>query len=165
VFGILALVSFLLFAASFGFYLRSLWVDDVWAQFTSEMNVVASVQSNRGSLNIFYADGRYLVDRGATDVRLRHYSGPARAVTGAPYGLTPRMGFAYRPLPPNGALMMFPHWAIVFGSAVIPAWWVIAWSRRRLWRRRNPTACGNCGYDLRASEGVCPECGKLVSDR
>jgi hypothetical protein len=34
----------------------------MWVQFTSEMNAVASVQSNRGSLNVFFADPRYLID-------------------------------------------------------------------------------------------------------
>jgi hypothetical protein len=47
---------------------------------------------------------------------------------------------------------------------------VIAWGRAQ-WRRRHPTEteygvalprCGGCGYDLRSSPDVCPECGTPV---
>jgi len=52
-----------------------------------------------------------------------------------------------------------PHWfaAVLFG---IPA---LAWLSG-VWRDRGhypPGHCRNCGYDLRASAGTCPECGSV----
>lgn len=50
-----------------------------------------------------------------------------------------------------------PFWFLAMLPLAVPALVL----RRRLRRRRYKMAgrCGGCGYDLRASEGVCPECG------
>lgn len=44
---------------------------------------------------------------------------------------------------------------------LLPACWVwLAWRKRaQAVRRRSPNRCVRCGYDLRASAGLCPECG------
>src|SRR4051812_36316956 len=56
------------------------------------------------------------------------------------------------------------EWAILaFVSAVggkIMIWLAIRTSRAEMRRRRG--LCGNCGYDLRASEERCPECGQPI---
>ena len=50
-----------------------------------------------------------------------------------------------------------PHWFLSLVFAVLPALWV------RRWRNRIPPGhCKRCGYDLRASEGRCPECGTAI---
>ena len=51
-------------------------------------------------------------------------------------------------------------WPIMLACAVLPALWL--WSFRRRARERRLQGSGHCvacGYDLRASEGRCPECG------
>ena len=57
--------------------------------------------------------------------------------------------------------VMVPHWLILVLALV-----AFGESSRRLWRGRrsvrwaNAGRCGGCGYDLRATPGRCPECGK-----
>jgi hypothetical protein len=52
-------------------------------------------------------------------------------------------------------VMAAPFWFIVLATAIPPA----LWSRNR--RRRLPDGlCHFCGYDLRATPGRCPECGR-----
>ena len=54
-----------------------------------------------------------------------------------------------------------PHWfaAVLFAGA--PARWLVVRQRTRARRREN--LCGDCGYDLRASPGRCPECGATAA--
>ncbi len=54
-----------------------------------------------------------------------------------------------------------PHWFLVLVFAILPAWWCIAFVRRR----HVPSGhlcCRQCGYDLRASIDRCPECGTPI---
>jgi hypothetical protein len=65
--------------------------------------------------------------------------------------------------PPQATLnVMFPLWAAALLMASLPAY--------RLWRdhrshrarrRESEGRCLNCGYDLRATPGRCPECGAV----
>ncbi len=49
------------------------------------------------------------------------------------------------------------YWLIALLAAVLPVLWIWTDARRR--RRIARGQCGNCGYDMRGSEGACPECG------
>lgn len=50
-----------------------------------------------------------------------------------------------------------PHWFLALLLAILPAIWL------RRWRDRIPPGhCLQCGYDLRASEERCPECGTEI---
>jgi hypothetical protein len=61
--------------------------------------------------------------------------------------------------------LVLPHWAaaLLFLLAATPFLALIrrAWRRRRRLRRN---LCLQCGYDLRASGSLCPECGTAVAD-
>ena len=55
-----------------------------------------------------------------------------------------------------------PYPALYASLAVCPAVWLALWGRerRRVAARRTET-CVACGYDLRATPGQCPECGRV----
>ena len=56
-----------------------------------------------------------------------------------------------------------PFWLLAGAAAVLPA---ARWARRRRVQRRAALGqCLACGYDLRASPGRCPECGKAADPR
>ena len=54
-----------------------------------------------------------------------------------------------------------PCWAVVVSTGVLPGLWVRQWRirRRKRWREARGL-CPGCGYDLRATPGRCPECGR-----
>jgi hypothetical protein len=63
-------------------------------------------------------------------------------------------------LPVHYQVLKVPYWLIIALCGLLPAHSLLgvpAALRRR--RRRLKGLCMHCGYDLRASEGRCPECG------
>jgi len=53
--------------------------------------------------------------------------------------------------------LAIPYWLVAILTAVWPAMRIRSILRR--WRRVRLNLCIDCGYDLRASSGKCPECG------
>jgi hypothetical protein len=84
------------------------------------------------------------------------------------YGTEPNaLGFAYDDtgrshldgLDEDQVAFVVPHWFWVAAFALPPVLRLLAWRRRR--RRVRLGHCPACGYDLRASTGRCPECGRI----
>jgi hypothetical protein len=62
--------------------------------------------------------------------------------------------------------VVFPHGALVVVFALLPLLKATQLARRAIARRRISRGfCGKCGYDLRASDGRCPECGETFTSR
>ncbi len=56
--------------------------------------------------------------------------------------------------------IIVPYWLLSIVFALVPAWWLKRWRRRRREAQRERKGlCPLCGYDLRASPERCPECG------
>lgn len=53
-----------------------------------------------------------------------------------------------------------PLWAIVVLSSILPA--ILVRHNVRLRNMRRAGLCPTCGYDLRATPGRCPECGRAA---
>jgi hypothetical protein len=62
-----------------------------------------------------------------------------------------------RPTPNPTSAIALPFWFLILVFAALPALRMMGW--RRGIRRQRRGRCSQCGYDLRASPGRCPECG------
>lgn len=87
-----------------------------------------------------------------------------------------RLGFRYQPIfsqsrdatgqvsvERRGLRLASPAWALLVIFAAYPLAILCSALRRRQRRRR--CLCVSCGYDLRASPGRCPECGRAATNR
>ena len=57
--------------------------------------------------------------------------------------------------------MWAPSWFVPLISALLPARWGYVWMREKKRKRRG--LCTQCGYDLRGSREICPECGRAIA--
>jgi hypothetical protein len=63
----------------------------------------------------------------------------------------------------GGTLCAIPFWAPTLAASLLPLVWLFHRLRQR--RRRALNSCPTCGYDLRATPGLCPECGTAAGPR
>lgn len=60
-------------------------------------------------------------------------------------------------------LVTIPYWPFLLLLTMLPTLWLRRFRReRRQGRWEHQGFCRECGYDLRASEGKCPECGLAI---
>ena len=89
-----------------------------------------------------------------------------------PWGARGRFGFAYRtggssypstygPYTSRSLFVGFPWGVVLLALGILPVTWLVG-ARRDHRRRKLRLAgrCEGCGYDLRATPGRCPECGR-----
>jgi hypothetical protein len=84
----------------------------------------------------------------------------------------PRDDTGYPPPPPDPdpqwtrryhvTAVSTPHWFIALLFAIMPTIWLRSCLREG--RRRQIGLCENCGYDLQATPGRCPECGMVPGE-
>ena len=67
-----------------------------------------------------------------------------------------------RNLPRDHVSVVVPFWMLLAGVAIPTA---LLWHRDGRRDRRRPGHCQRCGYDLRGSKKVCPECGTAIPAR
>ena len=72
-----------------------------------------------------------------------------------------RLGFARFDSPSGAVEVVMPLWPLAVATALLPAAYVVTVRRRR--RRFRSGHCRSCGYDLRATPGRCPECGRAAA--
>lgn len=133
---------------------------------------IQGIASHRGKVLVTFTNVSFGSERGLTAVADSAPAGDFEEVRqfvfdGATYRRQ-RWGFgvsasAPGDLPGAGkqSTICVPEWFLVGLLAIGPSMWAPRAVRRR--RRMRRGLCGSCGYDLRFSEGRCPECGAAVS--
>ena len=63
-----------------------------------------------------------------------------------------------------GWAIAVPHLFLIAVLLILPAWWLlVVRNRHEIEARREFGLCRHCGYDLRESPEVCPECGNQTT--
>jgi len=77
------------------------------------------------------------------------------------------LGFGY--VNANGSVpgfrqrfLLLPAWFLCLVTGAAPALWAVRLATDRRRRRIRRGLCAGCGYDLRATPGRCPECGRIA---
>ena len=64
----------------------------------------------------------------------------------------------------SGWAIAVPHLFLIAVLLIVPAWWLlVVRNRHEIDARREFGLCRHCGYDLRESPEVCPECGNQAT--
>jgi hypothetical protein len=170
-FDVLAAGSLVLCLAAAGAWGRSYWVSQD-ASLEAAARVV-SVSASGGEFLAFSVPSyfvRYFVPPSTPQWKLGTSATIdllELAVFLAPDAHRPVAGFFYSNMIRGGersVVVAVPMYAVTAALAVLPAAAVARHvRRRRRGRRKLAGCCVTCGYDLRATPGRCPECGRVAA--
>ena len=166
----LVLLSTLLFVVNALLWVRSHWIgDEITAGApTSSAFYHVGVLSGRGIIGLGFGWDRSSSRLSRRRGRWKTTPSPipvhvdAARLNGSVNGWALEAGDAligsFEPGGDRLILLVLPCWVIALFTIVPPA----AWVGRRLAKPRRRGICLVCGYDLRASKNICPECGTPV---
>jgi hypothetical protein len=180
-------LSLLLLLATAGAWARSYWVDDdlSWCGWPADRSVLNKYEINCARGGILFAVWRFPSDivympHGTDfqrklvsardypifgDVVLPSYLSPKpRRYAGLGFEWIPQFNTQLIPHTPTDSVfksLTVPLYFLCLLFAILPAHFLLRLRRRRhIARRLALGCCIHCGYDLRASSGRCPECGR-----
>ncbi len=153
-------ISFTLFIALLGIATRTYFARDILGLQSSPYHAVW-IEFPRGSIQFTSRSSTRAEDH-RTGWKVLPPSNPSGVQTVLGFGLfhNPRLFIR----DPSGTrwigmtLLVMPLWPWAALAALLPT----AWARRKA-KRRRAHICANCGYDLRATPGRCPECGAIAT--
>jgi hypothetical protein len=150
---IVAAVSLLLCLASAVLWLRSHWAHDA-VSYTTEQGYVW-VGGRDGEVHVYWRVMRPPEELWGWNYE-RSGVGDVRSVLGpADREVGPVEFWDWRP----DWWVCVRCWGLVAVFAIAPAAWLVIQRPLERRRRLKQGLCGECGYDLRATPGKCPECG------
>ena len=183
-----AILMLLCWMIAAGLWVRSYWVESLGERARRDLTDgtclegVHRVFSRRGRIYFVTESGSAPKDVARwTSITFRPRGGQVGTEwffqeTRPPYKSGPRSRWGFSYLVTSSG---FPHangpvstrtmvlgcpWGVVMAVlGIVPLWW-LAGVRRELWRRKRVRSglCVQCGYDLRATPGRCPECGETA---
>jgi hypothetical protein len=169
-FNFLAALSLLLCAGMIAVWLRSYWGVDQFTCISDTKRYV--VDFSDGEFALQTAGSEYF--RNMQGWRWRrwpdhHFELWNQSVVAQSPARRTRFGFWWGEIPngnSSGAVsgstspgVIGPIWPPALLSAVFPIAWSAGYRRRLRRHRKMRGLCSNCGYDVRATPGRCPECG------
>ena len=117
---------------------------------TSSHYGVSWLSADQSSWALYMARSEFLVCWDATNVMVMPGWNTIR--------IDPPVFFGQFRLHPRKVAFTAPLWTLLALAAIPTA---LLWHRDR--RTVKPGCCQTCGYDLRASKKVCPECGTAIA--
>jgi hypothetical protein len=154
-------------------YVQSFWINWIWdkqswvsgerrAHAIGLLSIAGRVAWIRSDLVFTSPEQIAVYEENARRIGTPRWERGWREVTRKEWGgwYGPRWDTNHRVTPDfslDAVTVALPVWPVVIG-----AWWLAVWRLRRDMRRRRRGSegrCLTCGYDLRASGAVCPECG------
>jgi hypothetical protein len=174
-------VSFLLFIATAGLWVRGLWVQDRLSLSRSAIvwdfaNVDGALRYSREEdwpdrppspdaspgFQTNYLSGERVLGDGDLS-----FEGEAQSMGWEGFGfvICPAQ-ISSRPSMTSATLYIVPLWFVALVTVAMPMAWLRPVGRVRRWHKRRPGRCSHCCYDLSGNvSGVCPECGNSVSGK
>jgi hypothetical protein len=162
-FTIASALSLLLCMTTACLWVRSYQRCDVIVVYDGDARTFQLLEAVRGRVELVFAHARQTADQDLPKSHYIHESDSPFDMSPLPHHLLGLEWGTAPNVPPwfSRPAISIPHGFVVFLLAILPAIYVGRRARSR-WRAKHGH-CRVCGYDLRASQGRCPECGTAIA--